>query len=270
MIDSKYANSEKKARLSCDLSGKKAVVVGASRGLGARIATVLHEDGAELVIGARTIGDLRSVAEAMAVKGKARIEALEVDVANRASVKRFASKAVDILGGVDILVNVAGVQLRKPTIELTEDECRTVVDVNLLGTFWSCQEFGRIMIHQGKGGRIINIASLNSFIGLPERAPYCMSKAGVVALTKVLAIEWARYGIRVNAVSPGYFETEMTAPLFQRAHWKERLMLEIPVNRVGIPADLDGIIRLLASDNSDYITGQNFFVDGGFTAGEIL
>jgi len=116
----------------------------------------------------------------------------------------------------------------------------------------------------------VNIASLNSVVSLPERTLYCMSKAGVVAMTKSLAIEWARHNITVNAISPGYFVTEMTAPLFERPDWVKRLMMEIPLQRAGMPSDLDGLILLLASEASEYITGQNLFIDGGFTAGEII
>jgi len=254
-----------------DLSGKTAVVIAASRGIGRQISTVLSKAGAGIVVVdlPETEMALNLAAEEIASNSRSQVHAICGDVSQWASVEALHRKVSAICSQVDILVNVAGVQVRKPTIEFTEEDWNHVINVNMRGTFRACQMFGQNMIHQG-GGHIINIASLNSVVSLPERAVYCMSKAGVVAMTKSLAIEWAKHNITVNAISPGYFKTEMTAPLFKQSAWVKRLMLEIPCERAGMPSDLDGLVVLLASDASGYITGQNLFVDGGFTAGEMM
>jgi len=256
-------------RLRCDLTGSKAVVVGASRGLGERIARVLASAGAEVVIGGRNGGTLRAAAERLGDATDVPVWPIAVDVVKWEDVCRFGSEAMERLGKVDVLVNVAGVQIRGPATGFSQEQWDTILNTNLRGTFRTCQVFGEHMAREASGS-IINIASLNSVVALPERVPYCASKAGVVALTKGLALEWARSGVRVNAISPGYFKTEMTAPLFTRQDWMDRLMLEIPMGRVGNPPELDGAVLFLASDDSAYMTGQNLFVDGGFTAGELL
>lgn len=253
------------------LHGKTGLVIGASRGLGRQIASALASAGADVVIvdlETQSVPLTRSAKEIAAESGQ---NVLPVcgDVSEWSSLDSLHEAVHNVCPQVDILVNVAGVQIRKPSVEFTEEDWNRVININLRGTFRSCQVFGRDMIEQG-AGRIINIASMNSVVSLPERTLYCMSKAGVVAMTKSLAIEWARSNITVNAISPGYFKTEMTAALFDRKPWVERLMMEIPLQRPGVPADLDGLVVLLASDASSYLTGQNLLVDGGFTAGEMI
>lgn len=252
-----------------ELQGKIGLIIGASRGLGRQIAGTLANVGVNLVIVSRSMDKLQAEAKSISKETGVKVHPLSVDISQWKEVEELRDRVMEIFSRIDILVNVAGVQIRKPTVDFTLEEWEKVININMRGTFRSCQLFGEVMIAQG-GGKIINIASLNSVVSLPERVPYYMTKAGVVALTKALAIEWAEHNIRVNAISPGYFKTEMTAPLFKRKAWTERLMQEIPLQRIGVPADLDGLVILLASEASNYITGQNFFVDGGFTAGEIL
>lgn len=253
------------------LSGKIGLVIGASRGLGRQISSVLACAGANMVVVdlEREIAALTQSAKEIAAESGRSVLPICGDVSGWASLDLLHDAVHDVCPRVDILVNVAGVQIRKPSVEFTEEDWNRVININLRGTFRACQVFGSDMIEQGSG-RIINIASMNSVVSLPERTLYCMSKAGVVAMTKSLAIEWARFNITVNAISPGYFKTEMTAPLFDRKPWVERLMMEIPLQRPGVPADLDGLVVLLASNASSYLTGQNLLVDGGFTAGEMI
>jgi len=251
-----------------NLSGRKAVIIGASRGLAKRMAISLAQAGADVIVASRSYSLLQEVADQIKEVGR-EAYAIEVDICHIEDIRNLANKAVEKFKRVDILINAAGTTVRKPSDQITEDDWNKVIEVNSKGMLFACKIFGKQMITQ-KSGKIINIASLNSEVALPGRTLYTISKAGVVALTKSLAIEWARYNINVNAISPGYFKTELTAPLFENREWVDRLFQEIPMKRIGIPEDLDGITLLLASSASDYITGQNFFVDGGFLAGEEL
>lgn len=250
-----------------DLTGRKAVVIGASRGLGRRMALALAGAGADLVVASRSFDVLQEVAEEAKALGRQAL-AVKCDVTRIAEIEELLTAAIEEFGRVDILVNAAGAIVRKPSHQLTEGDWAAVIDVNLKGTLFACKVFGSHMMTQG-GGKIINIGSLTSAIAFPERTLYAISKAGVVALTKALALEWARYRINVNAIGPGYFETELTAPLLKNEEWKRRLLQKIPLGRIGQPEDLDGITVFLASSASDYVTGQIFFIDGGFLAGEV-
>ena len=164
---------------------------------------------------------------------------------------------------IDILLNAAGVNRRFPAEEVPEEVWDTILDTNLKGTFLCCQAVGKVMIRQG-GGKIINIGSLTSQIGIGTIAPYSASKGGVLQLSRALAGEWARYGINVNCIGPGYFKTEMTQDLFKNKSWVEKALSRIPMKRFGKVEDLIGAAVFLASDASDYITGGIIFVDGGF------
>lgn len=250
-----------------ELHGKTAVVLGASRGLGRRMAFALAEAGADLVVASRSLKPLEELAEEIRALGR-EVYAAECDVARVEDCERLLRSALERFKRVDILINAAGTILRKPSQEVTVEEWERIMAVNLKGMFFACKVFGAHMMAQG-GGKIINIASLASELALPERALYGISKAGVLALTKALALEWARCKINVNAIGPGYFETELTAPLLADKEWRRRLLRKIPLGRIGQPEDLDGITVFLASSASDYVTGQIFYIDGGFLAGEI-
>jgi NAD(P)-dependent dehydrogenase (short-subunit alcohol dehydrogenase family) len=190
----------------------------------------------------------------------------QADVVDRRALEAVAGRIQGEFGRVDILVNAAGVQVRKPSLEFTEEDWRFVLDVNLTGTFFACQVFGRGMVER-RAGKIVNIGSLTSRIGLPGRVAYTASKGGVLLLTQTLAVEWAQHNVNVNAIGPGYFRTEMNTALFDDAAWVENVMRHIPMKREGLPPDLDGTVIYLCSAASDYLTGQIVYVDGGFLAG---
>jgi NAD(P)-dependent dehydrogenase (short-subunit alcohol dehydrogenase family) len=188
----------------------------------------------------------------------------DVDVREEASVVALAERCFERHGRVDVLVNSAGVFAMAPTVDLSLDEWRRIVDTNLLGTFLCCREFGRRMIDAG-GGSIINLASTDSFVGVPEEAAYCASKGGVAQLTRALAAEWIPHGVRVNAVGPTDFATPMTAPVLDDPEYLEWTTTAIPAGRVGQPHELVGALLFLASAASTMVVGHTLMVDGGRT-----
>jgi len=250
-----------------NLAGENAVVIGASRGLGRQMSIALAQAGADVIVSSRSPTALQEITDEIRDLGQQAF-AVECDVSKVGDIENLLESSCRRFNRIDILVNAAGIIVRKPSHQITEEEWDEVMGVNLKGMFFACRIFGAHMMENG-GGKIINIASLASSIALPERTLYTISKTGVAALTRSLAIEWAQYNINVNAIGPGYFETELTAPLFKDEEWKQRLLQRIPMGRVGQPEDLDGITVFLASSASDYVTGQVFFIDGGFLAGEI-
>jgi 2-deoxy-D-gluconate 3-dehydrogenase len=247
------------------LTDKAAIVTGASRGLGKAIALGLADAGAQVALASRDLAALREVETEIARNGRKAL-ALQVDVSQAVSVHRMVKETTEAFGRVDILVNAAGTTSRHPSEAYPEAEWDEVVDVNLKGTFLCCQAVGQVMIGQG-GGKIINIASLASVIGIPTVPAYAASKGGVAQLTKALAIDWARYHINVNAIGPGYFLTDMTAPLQNDPARSSQIMGRIPMSRWGRPQELQGVAVFLASEASAYITGQTVYVDGGWLAG---
>lgn len=250
--------------LNFSLAGRVALVTGGGRGLGRGIALALAKAGADVAVLARTPGELEEAVDAIR-KQDGRAIAIQASVAERPQIEAAVKQVVDEFGRFDILVNAAGVQLRKPALEVTEDDWDTIFAVNLRGVFFSCQAGARAMLDHG-GGRIINITSLTAVIGLPLIAPYVASRGGVSQLTKALAVEWAQYGVRVNAIGPGRFRTSMTEELFVDAEVRDSFMRLIPQNRAGTPEDLAGAAVFLASDASSYVTGQTIYVDGGWLA----
>jgi len=247
------------------LDGKVALVTGASRGLGRGMALGLAEAGADLVVVARSLERLEGVVGEARALGR-RCLPLKADVSREEEVKKMVEEALGEFGRIDILVNNAGINYREASEDYPLDEWERVLSVNLTGVFLCCREVGRVMIRQG-GGKIINVASLTSVIGVKTIPAYSASKGGVAQLTKVLAVEWAKYNIQVNAIGPGYFRTDLTEPLFQDPERREWITSRIPMGRWGTPEDLKGAVVFLASEASDYITGQVLFVDGGWLAG---
>jgi len=246
------------------LEGKVALVTGGGRGLGRGIALALAQAGADVAVASRTRAQLEEVADQIEGLGR-RAHVVVADVGNLADIREMVDEVATGLGGIDVLVNAAGVNQRIPSLEVTEEQWEWIVDINLKGTFFACQAAASLMRTSG-GGSIINIASLLSAVGIPTLAPYAASKAGVVGLTRVLAAEWGRYGIRVNAIGPGYFRTDMTRGLFSDPDWLSRLKRQLPLGREGVPGDLAGVAVFLASDASRYVTGQVIYVDGGYLA----
>ncbi|MFQ5867301.1 MAG: SDR family NAD(P)-dependent oxidoreductase [bacterium] len=246
------------------LKGKVGIVTGASRGLGKGIAIGLVQAGADLAVTSRDIEKIEKVAEEIKNWG-GEVLPLQVDVSRKEDIDRMLEKTLEKFGKIDFLFNNAGRITRVPSEDFSERDWDKEININLKGTFLCCQAVGRVMIKQ-KRGKIINISSIASFIGGKNISAYVASKGGVSQLTKSLASDWAKYNIRVNAIGPGYFTTDLTEPLRQDPERFSAINARIPLGRWGKPEDLAGIAVFLACDASDYITGQTIFVDGGWLA----
>ena len=249
-----------------DLSGKVAIVTGASSGLGIQFAKALANAGANITITARRLEKLEQVKEELEKIG-VKCLVVKCDVLNEDEVINVIDRTVKEFGKIDILVNNAGTSSLTPAEDLTQDEWDKVLHVNLRGVFFFAKHAARKM-KEHNYGRIINIASMFGKIGNTQTpiASYHASKGGVVNLTRALADEWADHGITVNAIGPGFFETEMTEDLLSDKDFEEYIRLRCPLKRIGKAGELDGLLVYLASDNSSYMTGQIVCVDGGWTA----
>ena len=236
-----------------DLDGKVAVVIGGSSGIGRTLARGLAEAGADVVPSARRMELVNVIAGEIERIGRRSLR-VTCDVADRASLQKLLQASVQAFGKVDILLNAAGFNQRAPTLDFSEADWDKLIDTNLTGTLRACQVFGRHMIER-KYGRIINIASMGSFLALFEVAAYCASKAGVASLTKSLAIEWARHGVCVNAIAPGYFRTALSEKLLMGTPRGEEVLIRTPMKRFGELDELIGAAVFLASDAASFVTG---------------
>ena len=248
-----------------DISGKVAIVTGASSGLGTVFAKGLAAAGAKVVLAARRENRLEKLVAELNTDG-AQALAVGCDVVREDEVVRLVESAMDHFGRLDILVNNAGIANSEPAEAEDLQRFRQVMDINLTGTFICAQHCGRVMLKAGQGS-IVNIASIMGLVAIGKipQASYNASKAAVVNLTRELAAQWAKRGVRVNALAPGYFPSEMTAPLFEDERLQNFLRRRIPMWRTGDPEELLGPLLLLASDASSYITGHTLVVDGGWT-----
>ena len=246
------------------LDGKVAIVTGASRGLGQGMALGLAEAGADLVLLSTNSGNLRETKTKVTNLGRKAV-ALTCDVSDFGHIKNAISDSLEQFGKIDILVNNAGTIRRAPAHEFSDEDWRVVMDTNLTGLFQLCREAGKLMIER-QSGKIINIASLLSFSGGITVPAYAASKGGVAQLTKALANEWAKHNVQVNAIAPGYFETDNTAALLKDETRNREITARIPAGRWGKPEDLKGTVVFLASPASDYVNGHILLVDGGWMA----
>jgi NAD(P)-dependent dehydrogenase (short-subunit alcohol dehydrogenase family) len=247
-----------------DLTGRVAVVLGGTSGLGRAISIGLASHGADVIPGGRRPDALKSVCAEIEGLGR-RTLSTTVDVTNRSSLAEFRDIALQNLGKMDILVNAAGITFRKRTLEVSDEEWSGIFDTNLEGVLHACQVFYE-PLKRGGAGRIINIASLGSYVAFLEVAAYCASKAAVLSLTRSLAIEWANDKICVNAIAPGVFPTELNSKLLSGTERGREILLRTPMKRFGNPEEVVGAAVLLASDGASFITGQCIAVDGGFLA----
>jgi NAD(P)-dependent dehydrogenase (short-subunit alcohol dehydrogenase family) len=245
------------------LEGKAAVVTGASGGIGKAIAAALAAHGADVLVAGRNPEKTKAAAEAVVAQG-GRARAFALEISSRESAQAMARAAHEAFGRIDILVNSAGMNIRKTILEITDADWDPVHAVNLKGVLYCCQAVAPFMIEQG-GGKIINISSISSILGHPARGTYAASKGGLIQLTKVMATEWAPHGICVNAISPAAVDTPFIDGLKKDRQRLDRELERIPMGRIAVPDDLVGAAVLFASRASDFITGQNLVIDGGRT-----
>jgi NAD(P)-dependent dehydrogenase (short-subunit alcohol dehydrogenase family) len=247
-----------------DLQGKTAVVIGGTTGIGHALSLGLADAGADVVASARRTEQVEQTAAEIEAKGRKTLRRTS-DVQDRASLETLRDDVLKTFGKVDILVNCAGTTKRAPTIDFAEEDWDRIIDINLTGTMRGCQVFGKPMLSRGYG-RIINIASLSTYVGLFEVAAYSASKAGVGGLTKVLATEWSRQGVLVNAIAPGVFRTDLNANLLDSTERGREFKMRTPIGRFGKTEELVGAAVFLSSDAASFVSGEIIVVDGGFLA----
>jgi len=248
------------------LDGKVAVVTGGSRGLGKAMASALAEAGATIIVTSRSEEACsRALDEIRKATGRDGL-ALGTDVTDAAAVDRLAERTVEVFGRIDVWINSAGLNIRHPIEHFPEQEFDTVLDVNLKGSWFCCRAAGRVMRNQ-ESGSVINIGSVLSGVGLAERTPYCASKAGILGLTRTLALEWAPVNVRCNALCPGPFLTEINRPLLKTPDRVRALLEHTAFKRWGELHEIQGAAVFLASDASSYMTGAALTIDGGWSAG---
>jgi NAD(P)-dependent dehydrogenase (short-subunit alcohol dehydrogenase family) len=247
-----------------ELTGKVSVVIGGTSGIGRAVSLGMADAGADVIPSSRRAGEVEVMAKEIRAKGRRSLEVTS-DVSDRSTLKSLLDAAVREFGKVDILVNSAGYTKRVPTLDLADEDWNGILDTNLTGTLRACQVFGRHMLERGYG-RIINLASLSSFVALYEVAAYAASKAAVASLTKSLAVEWGSKGVLVNAIAPGVFPTPLNISLLQGTPRGQEFIMRTPLRRFGKVEELAGVAIFLASDAASYVNGEVIAVDGGFLA----
>ena len=246
-----------------ELKGKVAMVTGGTKGLGEVSALALAKAGADIAVCGRSASDLERVSAAICELGRKAV-GFHIDVTDKTKVSKAVAQILDYFGRIDILVNNAGVNYRVPVLEFPEEEWDRIISTNLKGYFLTAQSVAPQMISNGYG-KIINMSSILGTVGLPNQVAYAASKGGVDQMTKVMALEWAKLGVRVNAVGPTYFETELVTQIREDPERFKFINERTPMGRWGYLPELEGIIIFLASPASDFITGQTIYIDGGWT-----
>jgi len=254
-----------KGKKPFDLGGQRAIVTGAGRGIGKAIALGLAEAGADVGLVSRTTSELEAVAEQIQALGRRAVPIVS-DLTETDRLESLVQELTGKLGGIDILVNNAGINIPQDAGEVTVDAWDRIMDINLKASFFLAQAVGRVMIRQGRGGRIINISSQTGSVALVKRAAYCASKAGLNLVTKVLALEWGSHGILVNAVAPTFIETELSKGFLADPKFREYALAKNLLGRIGTPEEVVGAVIYLASPESSLVTGHVLLVDAGWTA----
>ncbi|NLC38885.1 MAG: glucose 1-dehydrogenase [Clostridia bacterium] len=252
-------------QVNMKLTGQVAVITGSTKGIGYGIASALGAEGANIVVTGRKQEDCYRAAEEIQAKYGVKVLAQAADLANYQDIDHLVNKILSTFGRIDILVNNAGTAITKRAEDITAEEWDQVLNVNLKGAFFCAQACGREMIRR-KYGKIINVASILGLVAAKQVLPYCVAKGGMIQMTKALALEWARYNIRVNALCPGYVRTTLNEAQLKQEKVCKRIVSRIPLGRLGEINDLVGASVFLASQASDYMTGQVITVDGGWTA----
>ncbi len=256
--------SESQPRTLFDLSGKTAVVIGGTTGIGHALSLGLADAGADVIASSRRLDEVNKTADEIEAKGRQSLR-LTSDVKNRDSLVSLREAVLEFFGKVDILINCAGTTKRGPTLTFSEEDWDHIIATNLTGTLRGCQVFGEAMLARGYG-RIVNIASLSTFVALNEVAAYAASKAAVGSLTKSLAVEWSKHGVLVNAIAPGVFRTALNSNLLDNSERGREFLVRTPMGRFGKTEELVGAAIYLASDAASFVAGEIIAVDGGFLA----
>ena len=250
--------------LSFNLSGKVAIVTGAGRGIGRALAIGLAEAGADVALISRTETDLERTAASIHELGR-RTLILQADVTSRDQVRGTVDRVMREWGKIDLLINNAGMNIRSKALDVTDEEWQTIMDTNLKSAFMLSQEVGQRMKELNNGGRIVNISSVAGHVALRTGVVYAATKAAMIQMTKVLALEWGKYGINVNSIGPWYFKTPLTEKLLADEDYVRDILAVTPLNRVGELPELVGPVVFLCSEAGSYVSGQTLFVDGGMT-----
>ncbi|MEW9501856.1 SDR family NAD(P)-dependent oxidoreductase [Jeotgalibacillus marinus] len=246
------------------LDGKTAIITGAGRGIGRALSIGLAQAGAEVVLLSRTLKDLEEVANLIKSQG-GKAHVMSVDVTDRSQIYNCIKHVKETIGKIDILINNAGINIRSSATEVTDEEWSAIMDTNLKSAFMMSQEVGRIMKEQESGGSILSVSSVAGHVALRTGVAYAASKAALIQMTKVLALEWGDHNIRVNSIGPWYFETPLTEQLLANEEYLNDILAVTPLKRVGQLDELVGPAIFFVSDAGSYVTGQTLFVDGGMT-----